>query len=103
MVYEISYIFSLYIEVNLPIMKLYDFLILSNEEQMAQIMLHGTLVTKLWEKDCLFVLYSLGTFFFEMEYHGNTKSAKQEAMLVRKHVFSTGVRMEKYLTSDLAI
>lgn len=84
-------------------MKLYDFLILSNEEQMAQIMLHGALITKLWEKDRLFVLYSLDTFFFEMEYHGNPKSTKQEALLVRKHVFSTGVRMEKYLASDLAI
>lgn len=84
-------------------MKLYDFLILSNEEQMAQIMLHGTLVTKLWQKDRLYVLYALGTFFFEMEYHGNPKFEKQEAFLVRKHVFSTGVRMEKYIESDLAV
>jgi len=84
-------------------MRLYDFLILSNEEQMAQVMLHGTLITKLWDKRRLYVLYSLNTFFFEMEYHGNPKSEKEQALLLRKHVFSSGVRMEKYLNLNLAI
>ena len=82
-------------------MKLYDFLILGNEEQMAQVLLHGNLITKLRHKNRLYVLYAVGTFFFEMEYYDDSKSPKQEALLVSKHVFSTGVRMEKYLASDL--
>jgi len=84
-------------------MILYDFLILTNEEQMAQVMANGTLVTKLRQKQRLYVLYSLGTFFFELEYDREPKSPKQEALLLRKHVFSSGVRMEKYLKSNLAI
>ncbi len=84
-------------------MSLYDFMMLTNEEQMAQIMAQGTLVTKLRKERRLFVLYSLNTFYFELEYNGELKSAKEEALLLRKHIFSSGVRMEKYLENDLAV
>ena len=78
-------------------MGLYDFMMLNSEEQMAQIMAQGTLVTKLRMDNRLFVLYSLNTFFFELEYNGQPKPTKEEALLLRKHIFSSGIRMEKYL------
>jgi len=76
---------------------------LTNEEQMAQIMAHGKLVTKLRKGNRFFVLYSLNTFFFELEYHGEHITSKEEALLFRKHIFSSGVRIEKYLENDLAV
>ena len=84
-------------------LKIYDFLIMSNEDQMAQVMLHGTFVTKLTTHSKIYVLYSLNTFFFEMVFAVGFGSATEQALLLNKHVFGSGVRLEKYLEADLTL
>lgn len=84
-------------------MTIYDFMILSSEEQLAHVMFFGNLVTKLRTKAKHYHLYSVNNFFFEMEYDANLSTNRGEAFLLRRHIFSTGVRMEKYLNFDLVI
>ena len=78
-------------------MTLFDFMILNNKEQMTKIIVNGTLVTHLHKRTSSFALYALNTFFVELEYLKEPESSKQESILLRKHIFKTGVRMEKYL------
>jgi len=78
-------------------MNIYDFMMLGSEDQFSQIMANGTLVTKLHYKSRFFLLYSLNNFFFELEYLDNPETSKKGALLLRKRIFSSGVRMEKYL------
>ena len=84
-------------------MTLYDFMILTNEQQLAHVMFCGSLITKLNTKKRHYHLYSVSKFFFEMEYDVYLTSFGKEAVLLRKHVFSSGVRMEKYIHLDLAV
>lgn len=78
-------------------MTLYNFLMLDAKEQMAKVMVNGTLVTHLHKRTSSFALYALNTFFVELEYLKGSESNKKEAVLLRKHIFKSGVRMDKYI------
>lgn len=78
-------------------MTLYDFMMMDGEDQMATAMAHGDLVARVTEGAHLFVLYSVGTFYFELVYHYDPKDMGCAPMLLKKHVFSSGKRMERYL------
>lgn len=77
-------------------MKIYDFLMLNTEEQMVKVMVNGNLITHLHSRTCSFALYALNTFYVELEYLKEPLSTKQESVLLRRHIFKSGVRMEKY-------
>ncbi|WP_430907290.1 hypothetical protein [Maribacter sp. 2-571] len=78
-------------------MTLYDFLMLDTKEQMAKIMVSGTLVTHLHTKTSSFALYSIHTFFVELEYLKEPETSNQEPILLRKRIFKSGNEMEKYV------
>ena len=78
-------------------MTLFDFMMLNSKEQMTKVMINGTLVTRLHQRTSSFALYALNTFFVELEYLKEPQSSKQESILLRKHIFKSGVRTEKYL------
>lgn len=78
-------------------MRLYDFMMLSAEQQMAMVISDGTLVTKLEKGDRYFVLYSLGTFYFEMEFDASFTTSSKERILLRKRIFKSGTLLDKYL------
>ncbi|GMN06304.1 hypothetical protein MTsPCn5_16930 [Croceitalea sp. MTPC5] len=78
-------------------MTLYDFLMLDTKEQMTKVMVNGNLVTHLHNGTSSFALYALNTFFVELEYLKEPQWSKQESVVLRKHIFKSGVRMEKYI------
>lgn len=82
-------------------MTIYDFLLLNEQEQMAQVMLHGTFVTKVKRERRIYALYSLNTFFYELEYEGFSESPGHEAILICTNIFRSGSKINKYLENSL--
>lgn len=78
-------------------MRLYDFMMLSTEQQMAMVISDGTLVTRLEKGNRFFVLYSLGTFYFEMEFDSSITASSKERILLRKRIFKSGKLLDKYV------
>ncbi|TLF47027.1 hypothetical protein [Maribacter aurantiacus] len=78
-------------------MRLYDFMMLNAEEQMAMVISDGTLVTRLEKGNRFFVLYSLGTFYFEMEFDASITASSKERILLRKRIFKSGKLLDKYV------
>lgn len=71
---------------------------LNSSQQMVQLMINGKLVTHLHCKTSSYALYALSTFFVELEYLRESKNSNHETILLRKYIFKTGARLEKYLS-----
>lgn len=84
-------------------MKLYDYLMLSEREQMTKAMVCGKPIAKLHLKTSSFVLYAINNFFFEIEYLYEPEVSRLENVVLSRHIFKTGYRLEKYLTKELII
>lgn len=72
-------------------MKLYDFLILPEEEQFNTIWNSGVFVGQVFENDIVLNLYSINEFFVEVHYNSTLNK------IVDKKSFKQGHLLEKYL------
>lgn len=72
-------------------MKLYDYLMLKEHAQVITLVDKGNYISTLDNGGTYFQLYSLSTFFVELEYEKWTKK------LVGRAIFQSGLQMEKYL------
>jgi hypothetical protein len=72
-------------------MKLYDFLILSEDEQFNAVWNSGVFVGQIFENDIVINLYAINEFFVEVYYNSNLNK------IVDKKSFKYGHLLEKYL------
>lgn len=73
-------------------MKLYDFLILSDEQQYQAIWEHGTYIDSLLFDKIHHQLYSINDFFIEIYYDALSNN------IIGKEPFKQGARLDKYLS-----
>lgn len=75
-------------------MKLYDYMMLKERDQIFALVRKGEHISTLNNGATFFQLYSLNTFFVELEYE------KWTWKLVGRSIFPTGLQMEKYLPEN---
>lgn len=71
-------------------MDLYEYMVLSNEEQWDELWDHGQFITHFESIDCKFALYALHKFFVEVELD------PVKDTLIGKNIFKEGRCMDKY-------
>ena len=72
-------------------MTIYDYLALSDEDQVAELWRNGKHIDNYKAIDCKFVLYALNKLFVELELCVLTDK------ILGKHSYKHGARMDKYV------
>ena len=78
-------------------MSLYDYLMLKEHKQIIALITKGELVSLLNNGGTYYKLYSLSTFFVQIEFE------KWTDKIVDRAIFQSGIQLEKYFNTDLAI